>query len=225
MAKKGVPPETRSPKEDGTTSYARPLPGAARMYPETDVPPVILSGEYIDRIKEKLPPLPEERKEIYLRMGLPEKLVEDLVRSRYVFLFDELVEGGVEPKLAASIVLNKFPYWKREGINIDVIDTKTWVELLTKYEKEYPKSAIDDIVRLVALGKGVEEALDELGVRLLSPEETRRIVEEVIEEFRERGMELRVGAIVGEVIRRSGGKVSGRMAAEMVKEMLQGDKK
>src|SRR5207249_2208227 len=36
----GVPPETREPRPDGTTVYSRPLPGKARMYPETDVPPI-----------------------------------------------------------------------------------------------------------------------------------------------------------------------------------------
>jgi glutamyl-tRNA(Gln) amidotransferase subunit E len=36
----GVPEETRDANEDGTSRYLRPLPGAARMYPETDVPPV-----------------------------------------------------------------------------------------------------------------------------------------------------------------------------------------
>ncbi|MFQ3320922.1 MAG: glutamyl-tRNA(Gln) amidotransferase subunit E, partial [Natronomonas sp.] len=35
-----VPEETRGANEDGTSKYLRPLPGAARMYPETDVPPV-----------------------------------------------------------------------------------------------------------------------------------------------------------------------------------------
>src|SRR5208283_3876947 len=34
----GVPAETRTAKEDGTTRYMRPRPGAARMYPETDIP-------------------------------------------------------------------------------------------------------------------------------------------------------------------------------------------
>src|SRR6266581_3522681 len=41
----GVPPETREPRPDGTTVYARPLPGKARMYPETDVPPIRVTTE------------------------------------------------------------------------------------------------------------------------------------------------------------------------------------
>ncbi|MGI6494067.1 MAG: hypothetical protein ACOX10_04470 [Candidatus Methanomethylophilaceae archaeon] len=36
----GIPEETRDPLPDGTSKYSRPLPGAARMYPETDVPPI-----------------------------------------------------------------------------------------------------------------------------------------------------------------------------------------
>lgn len=219
-AKRGVPPETRSPKDDGTTSYARPLPGAARMYPETDIAPIILTKEYIEDIRRKLPPLPEERKEIYLRMGLSQKMVEDLIRSRYVFLFDDLIKRGVDPKLAASTILNKFPYWRREGINIDSVDTETWAELLLKYEKDYPKSAIDDIVRLVAAGKTVDEAIDELGVRLLSRDETKKIVEEVIKELRERGIEPKLGTVVGEVIKRSGGKASGKLVVEIMMEIL-----
>ncbi|HID09560.1 TPA: Glu-tRNA(Gln) amidotransferase subunit GatE, partial [Candidatus Micrarchaeota archaeon] len=35
----GVPEETRGPNPDGTTRFMRPLPGAARMYPETDIAP------------------------------------------------------------------------------------------------------------------------------------------------------------------------------------------
>src|SRR3989337_3067449 len=44
-----VPEETRAADPDGTTHYMRPRPGAARMYPETDVPPVSVSAERIQR--------------------------------------------------------------------------------------------------------------------------------------------------------------------------------
>jgi len=49
----GIPEETRKMLPAGTSAYLRPLPGAARMYPETDVPPVPISGR-IDGI-----PIPE----------------------------------------------------------------------------------------------------------------------------------------------------------------------
>src|SRR2546425_48189 len=57
----GVPPETREPRPDGTTAYARPLPGKARMYPETDVPPIRVTAERLRRIREHLPEKPDDR--------------------------------------------------------------------------------------------------------------------------------------------------------------------
>jgi glutamyl-tRNA(Gln) amidotransferase subunit E len=50
----GVPEETRKMLEDGSSAYMRPLPGAARMYPETDVFPVSISPEWYAGL-----PLPE----------------------------------------------------------------------------------------------------------------------------------------------------------------------
>jgi glutamyl-tRNA(Gln) amidotransferase subunit E len=35
-----VPKEVRKPNPDGTTAFLRPLPGSARMYPETDAVPL-----------------------------------------------------------------------------------------------------------------------------------------------------------------------------------------
>src|SRR5213594_2675074 len=56
---RGVPPETREPRPDGTTEYSRPLPGKARMYPETDVPPIRVTMERLRRIREHLPEKPD----------------------------------------------------------------------------------------------------------------------------------------------------------------------
>ncbi|MDF0590476.1 Glu-tRNA(Gln) amidotransferase subunit GatE [Candidatus Methanocrinis natronophilus] len=55
----GVPEETRRALPDGTSEYMRPLPGSARMYPETDVPPVVVTSDYVNSLK--LPELFDER--------------------------------------------------------------------------------------------------------------------------------------------------------------------
>jgi glutamyl-tRNA(Gln) amidotransferase subunit E len=47
MAFEGVPEETRAAMDDGTTRYMRPRPGAARMYPETDIPPVMITSDLV----------------------------------------------------------------------------------------------------------------------------------------------------------------------------------
>ncbi len=51
----GVPEETRKSFADGTTIFERVLPGADRMYPDTDSAPIPLTEEYIERLREGLP--------------------------------------------------------------------------------------------------------------------------------------------------------------------------
>lgn len=55
VIKKGAP-------EDGTTSPMRPLPGGARMYPETDIPSFSLAAEKWQAILDNLPMSDDDRK-------------------------------------------------------------------------------------------------------------------------------------------------------------------
>ena len=52
---RGVPNETRKSFEDGTTIFERVLPGADRMYPDTDSAPIPLTDEYITSLGKDLP--------------------------------------------------------------------------------------------------------------------------------------------------------------------------
>lgn len=55
MAFEGVPGETRKSFKDGTTIFERVLPGADRMYPDTDSAPIPLEDEYISTLGKSLP--------------------------------------------------------------------------------------------------------------------------------------------------------------------------
>ncbi len=215
-----VPPETRGPNPDGTTRYMRPLPGAARMYPETDVAPFRVTEDLRGRIRKSLPPLPEERMEEYRKLGLSESLVRRLVRSPHVFLFDEMVKKGAKPTFAATLLLEKLRYWRREGIPVENIGEGALIELAVEYERKYPKEALDDIARKLAEGKSLEEALDELGIRMVDEAEIERVVREVVQEFRAAGKELKFGALMGECMRRLGGRASGRKVSEVLRRIL-----
>jgi glutamyl-tRNA(Gln) amidotransferase subunit E len=55
MAFVGIPEETRKSFKDGTTIFERVLPGADRMYPDTDSAPIPLSNELIEDLRKDLP--------------------------------------------------------------------------------------------------------------------------------------------------------------------------
>ena len=51
----GVPAETRAASIEGETTFLRPRPGSARMYPETDIPLIQISESIIDRLRKEIP--------------------------------------------------------------------------------------------------------------------------------------------------------------------------
>lgn len=106
VVKKGAP-------EDGTTVAMRPLPGGARMYPETDIPVYSLSKEHWSTIISNLPPTKFERREVLDQTGLGADQIMQLLDKEIDELFLAGVEGSLLPGLSklpvkgwASIILD-----------------------------------------------------------------------------------------------------------------------
>jgi len=151
-----VPEETRRANPDATTTYMRPLPGRARMYPETDVPPIPITAELLKAVSkgETL----EEKKARLLKMLGNAEMADKMLRSRNLGLFEKLVEGGAEPMLAASTLENTLVSLRREGAEIKE-PGPVLEELFALYGKgKFVKSAIPDILKEVAKGKSVADA-------------------------------------------------------------------
>ena len=96
----GVPSETRQAHADGTTGFERILPGAERMYPDTDTPPVPIPDGWVHEIEERLPERPWQRQQRYEKLGIPAGHAARLSRAPWADLFDAL-EGG--PELARAL--------------------------------------------------------------------------------------------------------------------------
>jgi glutamyl-tRNA(Gln) amidotransferase subunit E len=72
MLFEGIPAETRKSFGDGTTIFERVLPGADRMYPDTDTAPIPLADSYIEELSKKIPDDISERIEQMAAWGVPE---------------------------------------------------------------------------------------------------------------------------------------------------------
>jgi glutamyl-tRNA(Gln) amidotransferase subunit E len=84
MAFHGVPKETRKSLPDGTTIFERVLPGANRMYPDTDSAPIPLDDKEIERIGEHLPEEMISRYQMLKKWGVPED-VYSFIFSKNIF--------------------------------------------------------------------------------------------------------------------------------------------
>ncbi len=97
----GIPSETRQALRDGTNGFERILPGADRMYPDTDLPPRRITEDRLERIRVALPSDHWSRESAHRAQGVPEDLVRPLSISPHAALFEELTRnGGVSPVFA-----------------------------------------------------------------------------------------------------------------------------
>nr|MCS5534380.1 Glu-tRNA(Gln) amidotransferase subunit GatE [Candidatus Poseidoniales archaeon] len=82
--------------EDGTTTAMRPLPGGARMYPETDIPATPIDSSVWASIKENLPPSRDDRLAALASTGLSDNQIAALVTGE----LDDHFLVGISGELA-----------------------------------------------------------------------------------------------------------------------------
>ena len=86
----GVPAETRQAMRDSTTGFERILPGANRMYPDTDTPPMPIPDAWVQAVRVDRPERGFEREARYRARGLDSGAARRLSRAAWSGLFDRL---------------------------------------------------------------------------------------------------------------------------------------
>ena len=169
--------ETRRANPDGTSSYMRPIPGKARLYPETDIPSFVLDATFLKNTKKQMGESLEEKKEKLKKLLNPE-MAEKILKSKNLKLFESLVEDGNDPTLVATTLENTLVSLRREGIEIKETD-RVLAELFSEYLKgSFVKAAIPEILKLISKGKTIEKALDEGNLHKLITKELEKIAKE-----------------------------------------------
>ena len=226
-ALEGVTPETRDPRPDGSTVYSRPLPGRARMYPETDVPPLRITAEWIARLRAQLPELPEAKIPRLVRdYGLHEQPARQLVDEGWDAEFESLA-AAADPKLVASVLLYDFTQLRRDGVDVEAIPLERLRELFAMVrEGRFAKEAVPAVLRAMAVtGDDAATAADGLGLGGLSRAEVEREIDAVLTVKRdlvtERG-EAAAGPLMGLVMERLRGRADGKLVSEVLREKLRG---
>ena len=227
---KGVPPETRAANPDGTTRYMRPRPGAARMYPETDIPPVEVTDELLAEADKIVPePFDVKLRRFVEEYGLSRELAKAILNNIRLDLFEKLVDkygDKVSPTIIAATIENTIKGLRKDGVPIENINDEHIEETIALVARGVvAKEAIPEILAYLArnTGKSAEEAAKELGLTGLSREEIEsivdRIVSENIEKILERG-ERSFGLIMGKVMAIVRGKADGKLVASIVRAKI-----
>ncbi|HZW57720.1 MAG TPA: Glu-tRNA(Gln) amidotransferase subunit GatE [Nitrososphaerales archaeon] len=226
----GVPAETRAASLEGETTFLRPRPGSARMYPETDIPLIKISKARLDSLLAQIP----EPWEILVakfsaRFDLPKQLAEPLFDSDLRPLFENIVSAtSLAARYVASILVDTFQSLSREGADVYSIEDKNVLELFMSLSKgRFAKEAVPEVLRMLAKDRSlsVEQALSRSGLVAISEDELRRIVDEVIRDnlqlVKARGAGAQ-GALMGKVMQKVRGKADGKLVSQVLALRLAG---
>ncbi|MFA4852509.1 MAG: Glu-tRNA(Gln) amidotransferase subunit GatE [Bacteroidales bacterium] len=111
MAFTCVPNETRKSFEDGTTIFERVLPGADRMYPDTDSKPIPLTDEYINNLSKDIPQEIIERYHQLQKWDVPEDAYTFIFKRNHFPLIERIIkELGYDPKFVGTFFGHRLKY-------------------------------------------------------------------------------------------------------------------
>ena len=224
----GVPQETRTAKDDGTTRYMRPRPGAARMYPETDIPPQIITEQLVTDVKTHLPE-PADKKMVRLvkQYGLNEKLAKQLVNSEYLNVFEDTAKNsGVQASTVAAFLTETVKALQREGIHAaHVSDDQIAAIFKAVGSGGLAKEALADVFSWLTKneGKTVQDAIDSLGLKMFTEADLVPIIDRIVESNKVQIEKLgknAFGMLMGAVMKEVRGKASPDLVNKMLKDRL-----
>ena len=112
MAFDGVPPETRKYLIDGTTIFERVLPGADRMYPDTDSAPLPIEDDDIEKISAGLPKHNVAQRTAQLvKWDVPEDTFTYIHRNNIYPIIENIsTQQGYNPKFAACMFAHRLKF-------------------------------------------------------------------------------------------------------------------
>lgn len=212
-------PEVRGANPDASTRYLRPLPGSARMYPETDLSLLKISKKIIDGAKKSLPCLTENIQEDLRKKGLNEELIKLLLKEKKIDEFKELLEIVDNPNLIGKLVLifpreiasrKKIPSEKvRDVLSKDVLS----YVLESLKDNKFPEGEIKFVLENIVEGKSPEDAVD------LEKKDLNQIEEKIMSIIKEKPG-LSSNAYMGLAMKEFKGSVSGREIKSIIERHI-----
>jgi glutamyl-tRNA(Gln) amidotransferase subunit E len=224
----GVPAETRAATVDGRTVFSRPRPGAARMYPETDIPTIAVTDAKLKALAGKVPkPWDEMVGAIAGKYGLNNKLANQIFDSDYMPVFERLAATTkVQPTFIAAKLTEDLTSLQRQGLDAAAITDPVIADVFGRLDagsiaKESVAPIFEKLMKREA--STVDEATKALGTSLMGDDELSRAIDAIIAEnmavVKEKGMGA-LSMLMGRCMAVLKGKADGQKINAMLKEKL-----
>ncbi|MBQ3585008.1 MAG: Asp-tRNA(Asn)/Glu-tRNA(Gln) amidotransferase subunit GatB [Lachnospiraceae bacterium] len=234
---KSVVQETR--RWDDNKEYSYPMRSKEdaqdyRYFPEPDLVPIIISDDWIQKIKDNQPEFREEKMARYISTFAIPEYDADIITStkKLADIFEETVSLGANPKKVSNYLMGETMRLLKEHEK-DPEDIDFSPENLAKLIKLVDANAINSSVAKEVFIKIFEEDInpeqyvEEHGLKMDNDEDgLRSIIEEVVaanpqsvEDYRN-GKDKAIGFLVGQTMKETKGKANPGIINKILKEIL-----
>ncbi len=204
-----------------------------RYFPEPDLMPLEISDEWRNSIKDKMPELPDAKRERYQSLGLSEYDANVIVEQMETALFfDKVLELGADAKIANNFLMKEVTAFLKEE-HITINETKLTPESLAELVSLVAKGTISNnigkqiITTLLKDGGSAEEIVEKQGLSLITDEaKLREIAEKIVADNPNQTTQYRSGKdklfgfFVGQAMKITQGRAEPQTLNKILKEVL-----
>ncbi len=204
-----------------------------RYFPEPDLMPLKISREWVQEIKDKMPELPEAKRQRYMSLGLSEYDASVIVEQMGLALFfDEVLKLGATPKIAVNFIMGEIAAYLKEE-HLEISETKLTPENLAELISLIEKNTISNnigkqiIVDMMKSGEKASKIVESRGLSQISDEGAiKEICQKVadanpeqVEKYKAGKVQL-LGFFVGQVMKETKGRANPKAVNDLMKEIL-----
>ncbi len=227
-AKTGVPAETRAATSTGETIFLRPRPGAARMYPETDIPPLtVTKDELVDAQKKAPKSWKETISDLQKTYQLNAQLAEQIFDSNYFDLFEMICQDKrISPNYAASVLCGIITNLERRGLDAGLLRP---TEILNAFQfladNKVAKESLEMIFEKIMSGdvRSVVDAIEKAAISKMDIRELDNLLTDIVEAnlkiIQEDGLRS-IDPLMGIAMKTMRGKVDGQIINKILMEKI-----
>lgn len=220
----GIPKDTRLATQEGETKFLRPRPGAARMYPETDIPPIVVSKRELEVAKENVPKSWDESvAELQGKFKINAQLAEQLFDSRYMELFEGIAgKVSVSPVFVASTLCSSITSLERSGLDSNLLKSDEIVKTFEFLDGgKIAKESVEIIFESIMSGRShtVEEAVMDASIEAVTESDLERIIEGIVDnnlDIVNNQKERAAGPLMGIAMKELRGRASGEIVSKIL---------
>ncbi len=227
-ARKGIPAETRAATITGETVFLRPRPGSSRMYPETDIPPIIVTDTEMEHAKSKIPKSWEENLiALQKQYQLNQQLSEQIFDSEYLDLFETICsDKRVSPNFVASTLSGTITNLERRRMDANLLKTNDILESFGLVAQgKIAKESLEMIFESMMSGKSqtISDAIKSNALSTIEDSELDKILDELVNSnlkiIKEQGLRS-MGPLMGLAMKTLRGKVDGQKLNQLLENKI-----